>query len=244
MLPWVAVQVLPVRAVVHPVVRRGVDHRLGRAQAADGLGVDPELVQQVHPPCRENEPRRDAEQAQDPVGGQDAEHVGHRLAQGGGQVVVLARVVDHVVGPHVPALVHEPVVPVVDEVPPEHRQDQGQRAAPRSPTRRRRQKRSGVVRQAQVVVTASRPGPPPPPHPPTPPGAPGGRPGPGCGGSGDGPCDPVAGHRPGASGGRRRGHQAPAGGGTGTVVAARRTTASAAVVTATAAAAAATSTLP
>ena len=70
----------------------------------------------------------DAEQRQHAVRHEGAEHVGHRLTQRGREVVALARVVHDVDRPHVAALVHEPVVPVVDEVPPERRRGQGDRS--------------------------------------------------------------------------------------------------------------------
>ena len=43
----VAVEVLAVAAVVHPVVRRRVEHLLAGAERADRVGVDPVLVEQV-----------------------------------------------------------------------------------------------------------------------------------------------------------------------------------------------------
>ena len=73
---------------------------------------------------------RDAEEAERAVGDGGGEGVGHRLAERGRQVVALARVVHDVHGPHVPALVAEPVVPVVDEVPAEDGEPDGHRPAP------------------------------------------------------------------------------------------------------------------
>ena len=57
----VAVEVAAVGAVVDPVVRRGVEHLLERADAADRLGVDPELVDQVEGAGLLDDRRADAE---------------------------------------------------------------------------------------------------------------------------------------------------------------------------------------
>ena len=78
----------------------------------------------------------DAEQRQQAVRHERAERVGHRLAQRGRQVVALARVVHDVDGPHVAALVHEPVVPVVDEVPADDGGGQRDRAGAEVAARR------------------------------------------------------------------------------------------------------------
>ena len=63
----------------------------------------------------------DAEERQQAVRNEGSERVGDRLPQRGRQVVALARVVHDVNRPHVAALVHEPVVPVVDEIPSQDR---------------------------------------------------------------------------------------------------------------------------
>ena len=175
MLPWLRSRYCAVRAVVDAVVGRGVEDRLGRAERPDGLGVDPELVEQVHAPGRGHQVRGDADQAQQPVGHGGAEGVGHRLAQGGRQVVPLARVVHHVDGPHVPALVHEAVVPVVDEVPRRRRPAATATGPAQVGEDRRFHSRWGVGALAHVVVTAS-PARPPwrPPRRPRPPGGPAG----------------------------------------------------------------------
>ena len=127
MLPWLRSRYWRLRPVVDPVVRRGVEHPLERPEPADGLGVDPELVDEVDAPRRLDHLGAQAQERQQAVGHEGAERVGHGLAQRGGQVVALAGVVHHVDGPHVPAGVHEPVVPVVDEVPPQHRGGHGRR---------------------------------------------------------------------------------------------------------------------
>ncbi len=53
----VAIEVLPVGTVVDPVVRRSVEHGLGCTEPIDGFGVDPELVEEVHPPGGRDELR-------------------------------------------------------------------------------------------------------------------------------------------------------------------------------------------
>ena len=47
----VAVDVLPVAAVVDPMVRRGVEHLLERTELPDRVGVDPVLVEEVDAAC-------------------------------------------------------------------------------------------------------------------------------------------------------------------------------------------------
>ena len=97
-------------------------------------------------------------QAQQPVRHERAERVGDRLPQRGREVVALARVVHDVDRPHVPALVHEPVVPVVDEVPAEDRGAERERSVAEvaartgAPTSGRR-----VNSDAHVVVIATPP---------------------------------------------------------------------------------------
>ena len=154
----VAVEVLAVAPVVHAVVRRRVEHLLAGAERADGVGVDPVLVQQVHAAGLLDERRADADARHQPVGQVHAEHVGHRLPQRGGEVVALARVVHDVVRPQRAHLVHEPVVPVVDEVPA----DDGEHGRHRSPAE---VVALALLPHALGLGAARRPTPTPPPRP-------------------------------------------------------------------------------
>ncbi len=130
----VAVQVAALRGVVDAVVGRRVEDVLeGARQLADPLGVHPELVDEVGR-LAERERRRvhaagDQRQVERPDG-----RGGPGLAQRGGEVELLAGVVDHVAGPQDPDHVVAAVRPVVEEVlgeehqrhgPPQHGHPQG-----------------------------------------------------------------------------------------------------------------------
>ena len=118
----IAIQIAAVRAVMHPVVRRSVQHLLEPADRAHHLGVDPELIDQVEGTGVLDECRPHPGQRQHAIRHRPRHAFGDGLPQGGGEVVVLTAVMHHVHRPQPAALVGEPVVPVIDEVPAEQRQ--------------------------------------------------------------------------------------------------------------------------
>jgi hypothetical protein len=128
----VAVEVDVVDGVVDAVVARRAEPAVERAEAADLLGVDPELVEQVDQRDDREDERRKAgdrhRQVEDPAD----QPAARGLAQRGRQVVVLALVMDDVRGPEQRDAVAGAVVPVVEEVVG----DQADRPGPR---RRRRE---------------------------------------------------------------------------------------------------------
>ena len=126
----VLVEVLGVRAVVDAMMGRRVEHRLEPPwQPVDELGVDPVLVDEVEAARDHHHPRRHAEQRERRVEEERSERR-PRLAQRRREVVVPARVMVHVARPEEPVLVLHAVVPVVGEVPADHRDRPAERAAP------------------------------------------------------------------------------------------------------------------
>ena len=126
--PVVPVEVPTVAPVVDPVRRGRVENAFDRLEAVDCVGVDPILIEKVDAPCRADQRGADPEQRQRTVRDKSAERLRNRLAERRGQVVALARMVHDVYRPHEAALVHEAVVPVVDEVPAQHGRRQRKRA--------------------------------------------------------------------------------------------------------------------
>ena len=106
---------------MHAVMRRSIEDRLDRlGQTIDRLGVNPVLVQQVELPGFGDMVGRNAEQwhwKEHP----SCQESRPRLTEGGRQVVTLTRVMADVVGPEEPYFVHPPVIPVVEEIPGDHR---------------------------------------------------------------------------------------------------------------------------
>ena len=119
----VAVEVGVVDGVVDAVVARRAEPAVEPAEAADLLGVDPELVEQVDQRDDAEDQRRKAgerhRQVEDPAG----EPAARGLAQRGREVVVLALVMDDVRGPEQRDAVAGAVVPVVEEVVADQRHD-------------------------------------------------------------------------------------------------------------------------
>ncbi len=110
---------------MHPVVRGRVEDELERpGQLVDALGVDPELVHEVHGGTERERGRMDAEGDERNVEGPDGER-GPGLAQGGGEVELPAGVVDDVAGPEDADDVVAAVGPVVEEVLREQHQRDG-----------------------------------------------------------------------------------------------------------------------
>ena len=121
----VAVEVERVAAVVHPVVRRGVEHQLDRPpQPVDVLGVHEELVDEADREAGEHQPRRHAEQRQRQPH-HDLGGVVPLLPQRGGEVEVLARVVRLVGRPDDAHAVRDPVLEVEQQVDAEDRDHPG-----------------------------------------------------------------------------------------------------------------------
>ena len=124
----VAIEVLLVDAVVRTMVRRRVEHLLERPHPIDQFGVDPELIDEIQGSGGLDDRGPEPEVRHEPVGHEHAEHIGHRLTQRGGEVVVLARVVHDMDRPEPAALVLDAMVPVVDEVPQDERAGGGRDA--------------------------------------------------------------------------------------------------------------------
>ena len=124
----VAVEVLLLHTVVHAMVRRRVEHLLGHTEPIDGLGVDPELVDEVDRSGVIDELGPHTEEREHAVGDEHPERLTDRLTERGGEVVVLTRVVHDVDRPHPSALVLETMVPVVEEVPSDDRGRPGEHA--------------------------------------------------------------------------------------------------------------------
>ena len=159
MLPWLR----SMYSALLPWWTRWCDGVLSTSSAAaelpDRLGVDPVLVEQVDAAGGLDQlPGRKPSRAEHARGHEGAERVGHRLPQRGREVVALARVVHDVDGPQPAALVHEPVVPVVDEVPAEDgaRRWRARRCRGRAPVARATAGSRSVL-VAQVVVPATTP---------------------------------------------------------------------------------------
>ena len=104
------------------------EHPVEPAELADLLGVHPELVQQVDQRHHHEHFQRHAGDRHRQVENPAQQHAAAGLAQGGGQVVVLALVMHHVRGPQDVHLVPQPVQPVVAEVV----EDDGQSPTPTS----------------------------------------------------------------------------------------------------------------
>ena len=119
----VAVEILVVAGVVHPMVRGRVEHPLERPESTDELGMDEELVaeadavrrddpQGVKPEQWQRQPERDA-----------GERCGPRSAKRRAEVEAPARVMGLVRGPQQRNGVARPVKPVVAEVLRDDEQD-------------------------------------------------------------------------------------------------------------------------
>ena len=121
----VSIEVLGIGPVVHAVVGGRVEHGLERTHAPDQPGVDPKLIEGVELHGDQVELRRDPEQAQGCVEPHAGEALKGALAQGHGEVVVLALVVNDVACPQEVDLVGGAVEPVVGEVDPEQRDRPG-----------------------------------------------------------------------------------------------------------------------
>ena len=76
--------------MVHPVMGRCVEHRLkpGR-QLPHGLGMDPELIEQIHADHRHDHQRIKAQQRQPQPEQHFVDSLTHTLAQSGPQIEVL-----------------------------------------------------------------------------------------------------------------------------------------------------------
>ena len=105
--------------------------RRGRTSpAADLLGVDPVLVEQVDQGDHAKHQRRHTRQRHGHVKHPAEERAAAGLAQRGGEVVVLALVVHHMGGPEQGAGVAQAVVPVVAKVVEHQCQPASRRAGP------------------------------------------------------------------------------------------------------------------
>ena len=80
------------------------------------LGVDPKLVEQIHQRHDSKQQGRHAQRRHGQVKNPTQQGAGRGLAQGGGQVVVLALVVRHVGGPKQRHLMPGAVQPVVTKI--------------------------------------------------------------------------------------------------------------------------------
>ena len=136
----VAIEVGVVDGVMDAVVARRAEPAVERAEPADLLGVDPELIEQVDQRDDAEDERRKAgdghRQVEDPAD----QPAARRLAQRRREVVVLALVMDDVSGPEQRDAVAGAVMPVVEEVVG----DEADRPRPRR-RRRKMPEREAVV---------------------------------------------------------------------------------------------------
>ena len=116
----VLVEIAIVHGVVHAVVGRRGEGPVEPAQPANLLGVDPVLVEQIDQGDHAKHQRRHARHRYGHVKHPAEQRAAAGLAQRGGQVVVLALVVNHVGSPEQGAGVAQAVVPVVAEIVEHH----------------------------------------------------------------------------------------------------------------------------
>ncbi|MDT0261343.1 hypothetical protein RM423_08035 [Jatrophihabitans sp. DSM 44399] len=132
----VDVEVVGVTTVVHPVVRRGVEHRLEPARhRRDLLGVQEELVRQAPRHRGEDDPGRNPDQRQRHPERQ-RQHRCPLLPQRRGEVVVRRRVVHDVARPEEPDPVRGAVKAVIGQVIGEEHDSPGPPGVRAQPQRR------------------------------------------------------------------------------------------------------------
>ena len=113
----IAVKILHIGPVMHPVVGGSIEHPFQRSHPPDHLGVDPELVKQADRLHGHHHQGIKAQQGQpDPEEKSSAQKAGPGLAQGGGEIVALGGVVIDMGGPEKPAFVAEAVEDIVGEI--------------------------------------------------------------------------------------------------------------------------------
>ncbi len=108
---------------MHAVMRGRVHHPLERAEPIDGLGMDPELIEQVDGLHRDVPDRRKADQGQRQVKDPGEATLESALPQGDRQVVFLALMMHDVRGPRGGILVRDAMEPVKAEIDAEHEPD-------------------------------------------------------------------------------------------------------------------------
>ena len=129
----VPVEAVVVLAVVDAVIRRRREPAVEPTEPSDQPGVDPVLIQKVDHPGDSHHQRRDADHRQRPVEEPAQHEPGRGLPQRGGEVVLLARMMDDVRRPEHVHLVGETVEPVVAEVVSDQRERPGPPRVGRKP---------------------------------------------------------------------------------------------------------------
>ena len=114
----VGVEIARIGGVMDAVMGGRVHHRLEPARhPADGLGMDPELVDEIQTADEEDEERVEADedqrQAEQDEAGERAEP---GLAEGRGEIIVAGGMVGHMLHPEPAHPVGEAVFPIIDEV--------------------------------------------------------------------------------------------------------------------------------
>ena len=114
----IGVQITRIGGVVDPVVRGRVHHRLKPTQHfADHFGVDPELIEQIDAANKNDQCRMEADQHQRNAQHKHAgEHAGSALPKRSGQIVVLAGVMDDMLGPNLAVAVGDAVIEIIARV--------------------------------------------------------------------------------------------------------------------------------
>lgn len=121
----VLVDVDAVAAVVGAVMRGRVHELFEEAQAVDGLGVDPVLVDQADAELHRNRQRVKADEGQRQVEHEGIRRAQGRLAQRSTEVVVLAGMMIDVLHPEQAATARAVQIPVIGKVVGEEQQHPG-----------------------------------------------------------------------------------------------------------------------
>ena len=95
----VLIEIFRLCAVVHAVVRWRVENLLGLTETINCFGMDPELVDQVDCSSVFDHAGSEPEPGHESVGHEHSKDIGDWLTKRGGEVVVLAGMVNHMNGP-------------------------------------------------------------------------------------------------------------------------------------------------
>jgi len=128
----VAVHVFRIRCVMHPVMGRGIEYPLEWTEAANEVGVQPELIKQIHGEHAADRQRIESEPVQRQVEKPSAgEQLRGAESKGARQVNVLGCVMHHVRGPQPADFMTGAMHPVVRELGTQKQEQQAPRAIER-----------------------------------------------------------------------------------------------------------------